>query len=267
MKKKIGFIGTGNMSSALIKAAAAAGTIDFYFSNRTKEKAEKLAEIYGGEVCSNVKTAKESELLFLGVKPQMLSEVMNEIRPVLEQRSDRFVLVSMLAGTSIEKLQNFVSVSPKIPVIRIMPNTPVSIGEGILLYTATPDVTQEEKAFFCDIMKNAGLLSEIPEKVMDAASCVSGCGPAFADLFIEALADGAVACGVPRKQALALAAQMLAGSAKLVLQSEKHPGALKDEVCSPGGTTIQGVRALEEGAFRGTVMNAVIAAYEKTLKL
>ena len=117
------------------------------------------------------------------------------------------------------------------------------------------------------ILAPAGLVDEIDEKLIDAASCVSGCGPAFAYLFMEALADGGVACGLPREQALRYAAQMVAGSAEMVLQSGRHPGQLKDAVCSPGGTTIQGVRALEANGFRSAAMEAVLAAYEKTLKL
>ena len=152
------------------------------------------------------------------------------------------------------------------PVIRIMPNTPCAIGKGVVQYCGL-GVEEEELAEFAALMAPAGLIDRVEEKLIDAASALSGCGPAFAYLFIEALADGAVACGLPRDKALAYAAQMLAGSAELALNSGKHPGALKDAVCSPGGTTIQGVRALEEGGFRAAAMNAVIAAYEKTLSL
>ena len=122
-------------------------------------------------------------------------------------------------------------------------------------------------AGFAALIAPAGLVDPTPEELIDAASAVSGCGPAFAYLFIEALADGGVACGLPRDKAVAYAAQMAVGAARMVLESGKHPGALKDAVCSPGGTTIQGVRKLEEAGFRGAVMNAVIAAYEKTLEL
>jgi pyrroline-5-carboxylate reductase len=148
-----------------------------------------------------------------------------------------------------------------------MPNTPASIGEGIILYTPSENVTDEETGVFVSGMSKAGRLSALPEHLLDAGSCISGCGPAFVDLFIEGLADGGVACGVPRKQAIEFAAQMVAGAAKLVLETGKHPGELKDAVCSPGGTTIQGVRELEENGFRATAMNAVIAAYDKTVSL
>jgi pyrroline-5-carboxylate reductase len=137
----------------------------------------------------------------------------------------------------------------------------------MILYAPNTEVTEDEVSFFLDSMKEAGRFSPLPEKLMDAGASVAGCGPAFVDLFVEALADGGVACGLPRAQAIEFAAQMVAGSAKLILESKKHPGQLKDEVCSPGGTTIQGVRTLEEAGFRGAVMDAVIAAYERTLEL
>jgi pyrroline-5-carboxylate reductase len=137
----------------------------------------------------------------------------------------------------------------------------------MILYSAGSDVLDIELQIFLAAMSGAGRLAPLPEHLMDAGSAVSGCGPAFVDLFVEALADGGVACGLPRAAALEFAAQMVMGSAKLILESGKHPGVLKDAVCSPGGTTIQGVRALEEGGFRGTVMNAVIKAYEKNFDL
>ena len=148
-----------------------------------------------------------------------------------------------------------------------MPNTPAAIGEGMILYACGEGVAKTEEKVFLDAMAGAGRFSPLPEKLIDAGSAVSGCGPAFVDLFIEALADGGVACGLPRAAAQEYAAQMVLGSARLLLESGKHPGALKDAVCSPGGTTIQGVRTLEEAGFRGAVMDAVIAAYEKNFDL
>ena len=153
-----------------------------------------------------------------------------------------------------------------VPVIRIMPNTPVSVGAGVVLYCAD-GVRREELGAFAALMTAAGVLEELPEQRMDAGSALTGCGPAFVYQFMEALADGAVACGLPRETALRGAAQTVLGAARLMLESGQHPGALKDAVCSPGGSTIQGVRALEDGGLRGTVMEAVIAAYEKTVDL
>ena len=151
-------------------------------------------------------------------------------------------------------------------VIRIMPNTPASVGEGMIQYCSS-NVTAEEEEAFRKIMAPAGRLDAVPENLIDAASCVSGCGPAWVYQFIEALADGGVACGLPRAKAQEYAAQMVLGSAKLVLESGQHPGALKDAVCSPGGSTIQGVRVLEEHGLRGAVMDAVLAAYDKTKEM
>ena len=195
----------------------------------------------------------------------MMAELCGQLAPVLAERKDRFVLVTMAAGLTIETIQKLAG--GEYPVIRIMPNTPCAIGEGMTLYTPGPGVTREEEAAFLAGMTGAGEFLSLPERLIDAGSAISGCGPAYVYLFIEALADGGVTCGLPRADAQKLAAQTLAGAARLVQQSGRHPGELKDAVCSPGGTTVQGVRALEERGFRAAAMNAVIAAYEKTLAL
>ena len=261
----LGFIGTGNMGGALAQAAAKNENNRLLLANRHPEKAQRLREKIGGELTDSRGAAAEADYIFLGVKPQMLEALFAEIRDTLSARSDRFVLVSMAAGTSMEKVQRLAG--GDYPVIRIMPNTPVSIGEGMILYACSKELRQEEKNAFLEAMAAAGRFSPLEEKLIDAGSAVSGCGPAFVDLFIEALADGGVACGLPRAQALEFAAQMAAGSARLILESGRHPGELKDAVCSPGGATIQGVRTLEEEGFRAAVINAVIAAYEKNFKL
>ena len=260
-----GFIGTGNMGGALARAARKhlAGA-EILLANRTPAKAEALAADLQCRTADNQTAAREARYLFLGVKPQMMAGMLTEIAPVLAARQDRFILVSMAAGLTMARIREMAG--GNYPVIRIMPNTPSAIGEGMILYTSD-GVTEEELQSFLDTMSGAGRLAPLEERLIDAGSCVAGCGPAFVDLFIEALADGGVACGLPRALALEFAAQMTAGSARLVLQSGQHPGALKDAVCSPGGTTIQGVRALEEAGFRGAVMDAVIAAYEKNLDL
>ncbi len=261
----LGFLGTGNMGGALAQAASKNKNNRLLLANRHPEKAKLLMEHIGGELTDSKGAAAQADYIFIGVKPQMLEELFADIRDTLAARKDRFVLVSMAAGTSIERIQELAGGA--YPVIRIMPNTPVSIGEGMILYSCEENVTAEEEQNFLQAMAAAGRFSPLAEKLIDAGSAVSGCGPAFVDLFIEALADGGVACGLPRKQALEFAAQMAAGSARLILESGKHPGELKDAVCSPGGTTIQGVRALEEAGFRAGVMNAVIAAYEKNFDL
>lgn len=258
---KLGFLGVGNMGGALARAAVKVISGDrVLLSNRTFKKAEALAGELHAVASDNLTIAKTADYLFLGVKPQMMAELLGEIAPVLSARQDRFLLVSMAAGLSISRIQELAG--GDYPVIRIMPNTPVSIGEGMILYACGQSVEQEELHTFREILAEAGLLSPLAESLMAAGGAVAGCGPAFVDLFLEALADGGVACGLSRKQALEFAAQMTVGSARLLLETGEHPGALKDAVCSPAGSTIQGVRKLEEAGFRGAVMNAVIAAEE-----
>lgn len=261
-----GFIGVGNMGGTLAKAAQwKLGGDQLLLANRTPEKAQHLAEELETVVVDNTTVADQADYIFLGVKPQMMADMLAGIAPVLAKRERRFVLVTMAAGLTIACIQEMAG--GPYPVIRIMPNTPAAIGAGMILYTCGPGVTGREEKHFLSAMSNAGRFAAIPEAQMDAGSAVAGCGPAFVDLFLEALADGGVACGLSRAQALEFAAQMMAGSAQLLLETGKHPGELKDAVCSPGGSTIQGVRTLEEHGFRAAVMNAVIAAYEKNKAL
>lgn len=266
MFSSVGSIGCGNMGSVIAKVIAHnAPAASFYAANRSAKKAEQLAAaLPNAKVVSNSAAAKNAELILLGVKPQVMPDVLKEIAPVLEGRTDRFVLVTMAAGLTCETIQKMAG--GNYPVIRIMPNTPVGYGAGVIQYCSL-GATEEERTAFAALLNGCGTVDPVDEKLIDAASALSGCGPAFACLFIEALADGAVACGLPRAKALAYAAQTLEGTAKMVRLSGKHPGELKDAVCSPGGTTIAGVRALEENGLRAAAMNAVIAAYEKTLKL
>lgn len=262
---KFGFIGCGNMGGAVAAAVAQqVGGEWILLANRTPAKAQALAASLGASAASNEEIAASCGWIFLGVKPQMMADMLSGIAPILAARRDRFILVTMAAGLSMERIRAMAGGA--YPVIRIMPNTPVSIGRGTIPYCCA-GITPSEEAAFCAAMERSGAVDPLPEQLIDAACCVSGCGPAWVYQFIEALADGGVACGLPRDKALRYAAQTLAGSAELVLQSGQHPGALKDAVCSPGGTTIQGVRVLEERGFRGAVMDAVIAAYDKTKQL
>ena len=261
--QKIGFIGCGNMGGALARAVEKDGR-EVLLANRTPEKARALAAEIGAKASDNESIAAGCDLIFLGVKPQMMADMLRDIAPVLSGRGDRFVLVTMAAGLSMETILDMAGL--RCPIIRVMPNTPASIGAGMLLYCHS-GVTPEELEEFRALLGGAGRLDLLPEGLIDAGSAVSGCGPAYVYLFIEALADGGVACGLPRDKAVLYAAQTLLGSARLVLESGKHPGALKDAVCSPAGTTIQGVRALERSGFRSAAMEAVLAAYEKTLSL
>lgn len=263
---KYGFIGCGNMGGALVKAAAK--TVDgreILISDYDKEKMNSLSDMCGATAADNTKIASECEYIVLGVKPQMMGGMLRSISQILAERKDNFVLVTMAAGLSIDTISQMCGAD--YPIIRIMPNTPASIGKGMILYTANDKVQQEKIDIFTKDFSEAGVLDRLDEKLIDAASALSGCGPAFVYMFIEALADGAVECGLPRKNALLYAAQTVLGSASLVLESGKHPGELKDAVCSPGGTTIAGVHTLENGAFRANAMGAVTAAYNKTKEL
>ncbi len=261
-----GFIGTGNMGGALARAVSRkVSPAQVLLSNRTVEKAQALAAELGCQAVDNQTAAAQADYLFLGVKPQMMADMLAGIAETLARREQAPILVTMAAGLTIESIRQMAG--GDYPVIRIMPNTPASIGEGMILYAVGSGVPEDAVEIFLSDMSGAGKFSLLPEHLIDAGSAVSGCGPAFVDLFIEALADGGVACGLPRAKALEFAAQMVLGSAKLVLETGKHPGELKDAVCSPSGTTIQGVRVLEEQGFRAAAMDAVIAAYEKTVAL
>ena len=264
MYRKIGFIGCGSMGTALAacaKKGSANTDAALYFANRHIEKAEALAARLGGTAMANEQLAGMCDLLFLGVKPQFLREMLDGIAPVLAARTDRFVLVSMVTGVTTERLQQMAGGA--YPVIRIMPNTASAVGAGVMQVCAL-GVTDGELHDFKTLMASAGLIDELPERLIDAASAVSGCGPAFLYLAMEGMADGGVALGLPRDKALAYAAQTMLGAGKLAIETGLHPGVLKDQVTSPGGTTIQGVRALENYRVRAAFMEAVIAAYEKT---
>ena len=261
---KFGLIGCGNMGGAL--AAAAAQKLppqELLLANRTPGKAQALARQLGCAAAENVAVARQAEYILLGVKPQYMAEMLAGIAPVLAARQaagERFVLVSMAAGLTCETIRTMAGGA--YPVLRIMPNTPAAIGHGMTLYCSL-GVSAAEEADFLQMMAAAGRFDALDERLMNAASAVAGCSPAFVYLFIEAMADGGVEAGLPRSKALLYAAAAVEGAAELVLQSGSHPGVLKDVVCSPGGSTIAGVHRLETGGLRGTVMEAVQAACRK----
>lgn len=266
MKKTVGFIGCGNMGGAL--ALACAKRIDaelLLLSDLYLPKLNEICEKTGGRAVDAAEIAKNADLIVLAIKPQVYPSVIAQIAPLLAERETKPLIISIAAGITVDQVRKM-GVGKACPVIRIMPNTPASVGEGVILYVCS-SCSEEDKDAFLTAFDGAGGLYPIAEDKIDAASALSGCGPAFVCLFAEALADGAVACGLPRSDANIYAAQTLLGTARLMLESHTHPGVLKDAVCSPGGTTIQGVRALEEGGLRAAAMNAVIAAYEKTLEL
>ena len=262
MKFLAGFIGIGNMGGALLDAVLRStepNKINIFDTN-TEKCAEKSANT--GVIISDIKTlANESKFVFLGVKPNIIKFVAEDIKNSLNEDT---VVVSMAAGIDSDMLCGLLNTDK---IIRIMPNTPVSVGEGMILYTTQKGVTNQELETFLNLISKAGRNDFIEEKFIDAAAALSGCGPAFVYMFAEALADGAVKCGLSREKALLYAKQTIYGSGAMMLNTEKHPGQLKDDVCSPGGTTIEGVLALEDGSFRHTVASAVSAAYNKTAKL
>ena len=258
---KYGFIGCGNMGGAIARALSKA-TTDIFLSDpsdRTPAFAKELACSYG----DNMAAAQSCDRLFLAVKPQIMEKALSPIAAVLRERKP--LIITIAAGIAISRIQEIIGAP--LPIIRIMPNTPVMLGKGMILYCRNELVSDEMLEDFLQDMRFAGVLDSIPEHLIDAGSAVSGCGPAYMYMFIEAMADGAVACGVPRDKAITYAAATMAGAAEMVLQTGQHPGALKDAVCSPGGSTIAGVKALEEGGFRGAVMNCVSAAYTRTKEL
>ena len=260
------FIGTGNMGGALARACAQAVFNEkLLLSDGYAPVAEKLASELGCAAVAVEEVAQKAGFIFLGVKPQVMASMLAGIAPILAARQDDFVLVSMAAGLSIAKIQTMAG--GNYPVIRIMPNIPVKAGSGVVLYDATENVTEEALGAFRSAMAGAGLVDRLPEKLIDAGSALSGCGPAFVALFAEALADGAVECGLPRNQAMNYALQTIAGTAQYLMETGTHPALLKDAVCSPGGSTIAGVHAMELGGFRAAAAEAVICAYQKTLEL
>lgn len=259
-----GLIGSGNMGGAIAHAVSQS-LKDGILADHNPQRAQSLAEELGFSAGSNEEVALESKYLFLGVKPHLMGSMLKTVQPVLASRQEAPVLVSMAAGLTIAQIQQMAG--QDYPVIRIMPNTPVAVGQGVVLYQASANVTQQLLDGFLQVMAKAGKLFPIDESLMDVGAAVSGCGPAYAYLVLDAMADGGVACGLPRPDAVRYAAQTLLGAAQMVLETGKHPDQLKNEVCSPGGSTIQGVRTLEQRAVRAAVMDAVIAACEKNAAL
>ena len=263
MSYKLGFIGCGNMGGALVRAAVkTVNGKDVAVCDADKKKMQALASDCGAWAVNIQEVAAACKFVVVGVKPQNIRDTLGEIADILKSRKD-VIIVSMAAGVSIAAIRSFIGA--ELPVVRIMPNTPALLGEGMILYTLSGVnvITENE---FLSYFAAAGKFDKIAEDKMDAASALSGCGPAFVYAFAEALADGAVECGVPRDKANLYAAQTLKGAAEMLL-TFGHPADLKDAVCSPGGTTIAGMHALEKAGFRGAVMDAVNAAYEKTLQL
>ena len=254
---KYGFIGCGNMGGAIAKALAQK-TTDFAITDRSGK-----AKALGFPYTSAEDIAENAQRIFLAVKPQMMAGVLEKLRPHLQKNHP--ILITMAAGLTMERINTMAGGG--FPVIRIMPNTPTAIGMGVIQYCANELVSKEVLEDWLADMECCGLLDALDEKLIDAASALSGSGPAYMYVFLEALADGAVACSIPRAKAYEYAAMTMAGSAQMYLETKQHPGALKDAVCSPGGSTIAGIKALEEGAFRAAVMNCVAATCKRNKEL
>nr|WP_330413878.1 pyrroline-5-carboxylate reductase [Eisenbergiella massiliensis] len=262
----IGFIGLGNMARAVIGGMLDKGIVkpeDICGSAKTEATRKKMEDSCKIRTASsNREVAEQAEILVLAVKPQFFEEVIEEIKGISWEGK---TIISLAPGKTIAWLQE--KFGQRLPVVRCMPNTPALVGEGCTGVCASPEVGSKARDTVLEILGSFGKAVEVSEKMMDVVGAVSGSSPAFVFLFIEALADGAVAEGMPRAQAYEFAAQAVLGSAKLVLETGSHPGELKDMVCSPGGTTIQGIKMLEKNNFRGTVMDAVITCVEKSRKM
>lgn len=273
MNKTIAFIGAGNMGGAIIRAACRAidpGQVVIY--DTMADKAAALAEETGCTVAaSGGEAAGQAHYVMLCVKPQYYIGVLRDLLPALKEaagRGEKQTLVSIVTGGKLATLSGVLAEAElELPIVRIMPNTPAAIGKGVLLMAPADSVAPEDFEQLKGVLSQCGLLERVDEHMLDMATPVSGCTPAFVYLFIEALADGAVQVGVPRDKAMMYAAQTVLGSAAMVLESGQHPGALKDAVCSPGGSTIAGVEKLEECGFRYAAAQAIVAAYRRNCEL
>jgi len=263
---KIGFIGTGNMGSAMMGGIISSGMVeatDVMATDIFQAALDRISEEFGVHTSTNNRDAVEfADIIFLAVKPQFLAKVVDGIKDM--DFSDKLV-VSIAAGQSLERLTGMFG--KELKLIRVMPNTPALVGEGMSALSPNELVSEDEAATVLKLFEAFGQAETIPERLQDAVVGISGSSPAYVYMFIEALADGAVAEGMPRTQAYKFAAQAVLGSAKMVLETGEHPGVLKDAVCSPGGTTIEAVAALEAAGFRSAVIEAERICIEKSRDL
>lgn len=262
---KIGFIGMGNMGIAMLKGLLQVYDKDqIIFTSAHKEKMERVSRETGvAHADSSAECVSSCEYLVLAVKPQYYEPVLDGIANIVR---DHHIIISIAPGITIEWLKD--RLGPDKRIVRAMPNTPALVGEGMTGVCYDPGLfSREEKDTIAQLFGSFGRMKVVEERLMDAVVCASGSSPAYVYLFIEALADSAVKHGLPRKDAYELAAQAVLGSARMVLETGMHPGALKDNVCSPGGTTIAGVAALEEYGFRNAILKASDACYDQCSKI
>ena len=260
---RIGCIGCGNMAGALLAGILKENMVlpeEIRVSDISEEQLRRFQQETGARTTTdNTEAARDAEFLILAVKPQYFADVIGEIRDAV---SEDTVVISLAPGKTIAWLQEMFGREQKI--VRTMPNTPAMVGEGMTALCASAQVTEEEAARAEQLFAAVGRAAFVPENLMDTVTGVSGSSPAYVFLFIEALADAAVEGGMPRSEAYTFAAQSVLGSAKMVLETGRHPGELKDMVCSPGGTTIEAVRVLEERGMRSAVIEAVRACIQKS---
>ena len=259
----IGFIGNGNMGRAIIDGIISGKIVsakEIIVSDKDRAGLELMKEKYGVlTAADNTEAAKKSDILFLAIKPNVLYNVIDEIK---EAVSADTLIVSIAAGQSIEKISD--AFGKKIKLIRVMPNTPALVGEGMASITPNENASDSDVDAIKKIFDSFGRSEIVPEYMIDAVTAVSGSSPAYVFMFIEAMADAAVMGGMPRNQAYTFAAQAVLGSAKMVLETRKHPGELKDMVCSPSGTTIEAVAALERSGFKSAVIDAMKECMDKS---
>ena len=256
---KYGFIGAGNMGRAIIDGilkSKIATPSDITAADANKKSLENL------NAADNAAVAKQSDLLFLCVKPQVLYSVIAEIKDCVTENT---VVVSIVAGQSIKAIEN--AFGKKIKLVRVMPNTPALVGEGMAALSPNDNTSEADVKTVLDVFSSLGKAEVVSENLMDAVTAVSGSSPAYVFMFIEAMADAAVQGGMPRNQAYTFAAQAVLGSAKMVLETGKHPAVLKDMVCSPAGTTIDAVAELEKYGFRSAVIEAMKSCIDKSKEL
>lgn len=265
---KLGIIGAGNMGTAILRGYVAAGAApeEICVLGHHPEKLAALQQELGIGIAGDIKELMAfSDAVMAAVKPKDLAGVLKEAAPLLGREQ---LVISIAAGKSMADISEMLADSP-VPaelrkIIRVMPNTPALVGEAMSGLCRSSAVTDEEFAPVMKLFGSIGQADEVAESLMDAVGAVSGCSPAYVYMFIEAMADGGVRAGMPRAQAYRFAAQSVLGAAKMVLETGEHPGALKDAVCSPGGTTIEAVGVLEQRGFRSAVMDAMDAAVKKS---
>ncbi|WP_130807599.1 pyrroline-5-carboxylate reductase [Senegalia massiliensis] len=266
MDKIIGFIGCGNMGKAMVGGIANSSILNskniLVFDNH-KENLDYVRKSFGVSVAKNkMEVAKESDFLFLAVKPNVYSDLINEIKNSIKED---VVIINIAAGKSIENIEN--DLGKKLKVVKAMPNTPALVGEGMTAISFNDKISNDEKEEILRIFKSFGDAEILEEKLMDVVTATSGSSPAYIFMLIEAMADGAVLNGMKREKAYKIASQAVLGSAKMVLETGKHPGELKDMVCSPGGTTIEAVSSLEKDGFRNAIINAMNICVKKSEKM